>query len=118
MTDLDEIGRRVYEEVFGRAPRSTWFRVPRGAKTEVHFSWTTEPLDGLYGSFVHVPKGKGSRSRDARLWLLDERLTAVHSTRREARARALRLYRAYYEHGCSLASLADGSYLDALREAG
>ena len=114
--EINELGRRIWEEVFGPAPRSTYFRNPARERWGPMFNWLTAPLEGRWASFVHVPKGKGSRSNRAELWVLDERLTAIHDTRKEAKARALRLYRAYYEHGCSVEELADGSYLDKIRE--
>jgi hypothetical protein len=113
--DMDELGQRVFDEVFGRPPAHTWYRPPRREKNGPMFGWLTEPLEGRYGSMVWWPRGKGSRSNDASRWELVEGLTAIHDTRREARARATRLYRAYYEHGCTLAELLDGSYLDKIK---
>lgn len=111
-----EIGRHIWEEVFGPQPRTSYFRPPASERNGPMFGWLTSPLEGRWGSFVHVPKGKGSRSNNAELWVLDERLTAIHDTRREAKERALRLYRAYYKHGCTIGELADGSYLTKVKE--
>lgn len=113
----EEVGRRIYEAVYGRAPRHTWFRQPRDQRWGPMFGWTLEPIEGRYGSMVWWPRGRGSRSNRAERWQLVEELTGVHDTRREAKARALRLYRAHFDHGCSLAELKDGSYLEKTRAA-
>lgn len=115
--DSEEIGRAIWERVFGPAPRHTWWRPPRRDPNGPMFSWLTEPLEGRWASFVHVPRGRGARSGDASLWVLEERLTAIHDRRKDAKARALRLHRAYYDHGCSIAELIDGSYLEKVKAA-
>lgn len=109
----EDMGQRVWEAVFGRPPRLRWWRPKKGGPI---FAWLVEPIDGKYASVVYVPRGRGSRSGKTGEWKLDERLTAIHDRRKDGRARALRLYQAYYDRGCSIAQLADGSYLDAVRE--
>lgn len=61
------------------------------------FCWSTEKVDGRYASFVYRPIGKGARTGKATRW---ERVDSggrwklvTHSTRKAAKARALRLYR-------------------------
>src|SRR5262245_12012188 len=115
MAATDEDFQRIYDRVFGRPPRHTWWRQPAHEKNGPMFGWLTEPFEGLYASMVWVPKGKGSRSNKADHWLLEERLTSVHDRRKDAKARALRLYRAYYDHGCAIGELIDGSYLEKLK---
>lgn len=107
---------RVYESVFGRAPRHTWFQPPAREKNGPMFGWLVEPFEGKYASLVWTPRGKGSRSNDASMWQLEDELTSIHDRRKDAKARALRLYTAYYEHGCTIAELIDGSYLDKIKE--
>lgn len=103
---------RMWDAAFPKPPRHTWFRPPAREKNGPMFGWTLEPVEGHYGSMVWWPRGKGARSNKAVMWQIVEDLTVVHDTRKDAKARALRLYNAYYEHGCTLAELLDGSYLD------
>lgn len=89
---------RILGAAYGRAPRWQRFRVPRGAPW---FFWTLEPYDedgdpngrfgGRYVSGVYMPIGKGSRSGKASTWMLQEDSLSGARTKREARARALRL---------------------------
>jgi hypothetical protein len=57
------------------------------------FVYTTERFsDGKYGSAVYVPTGKGARSGRKNVEQWDVRQEVHHSTRKAAKARALRLY--------------------------
>lgn len=77
------------------------FEIPRFRYFQKHkgpmFSWTTEKVEGAYGSFVHIPVGKGSRSGKAEEWQLVEDSISAHDLRKDAKARALRLYEAWLE---------------------
>jgi hypothetical protein len=86
---------QAIEEAFGRQPRYNYFQRGNGPM----FCWTVEknPGDGKYASFVYKPIGKGARSGKATRWELVERKTVEHSKRKAAKARALRLYRAWAE---------------------
>ena len=65
------------------------------------FVWTVEPFrtmygssaDGKYESVVYRPIGPGSRSGKARRWERDETSASLHALRKDAKARALRLFR-------------------------
>lgn len=66
------------------------------------FIWTVEPFNlrdkedkanGKYESVVYVPYGKGSRTGKATRWQRDESTASLHALRKDAKARALRLYR-------------------------
>lgn len=72
-------------------PRFRYFQSANGPM----FSWTTEKVEGLYASFVHVPVGHGSRSGSAEEWELVEDSISAHALRRDAKARALRLFEAW-----------------------
>ena len=72
-------------------PRFRYFQKRNGPM----FGWTTERFEDRYASFVHVPVGPGSRSGKAEEWQLDEDSIAAHELRRDAKARALRLYEAW-----------------------
>jgi hypothetical protein len=92
LTASDEDFRRRItarlQEVYGRDPRYRYFK----ANDQTMFVWTTERMgDGKYASTVYVPKGKGSRSGDPQRW--ESRREVHHTTRKAAKARALRLYR-------------------------
>ena len=56
----------------------------------VEKGWDDDERHG-YQSFVYQPKGKGSQSGKATRWVLTRVVT--HSTRRAAKARALKLFR-------------------------
>lgn len=71
-----------------RTPRFRYFQKGNGPM----FSWTTERFDGLYASFVHIPTGKGSRSDKAVHWVMVDESLSAHELRKDAKARALRLY--------------------------
>lgn len=85
-----------FARLFGTPPRYNYFQRGNGPM----FCWTVEknPSDGRYASFVYKPVGKGARSGKATAWQLVEsgRWGIVeHAKRKTAKARALRLYRAY-----------------------
>jgi hypothetical protein len=86
-----------FAQFIGREPRYRYFQPkPRGP----WFGWYTEsPTEGaragMYASFVYRPVGKGSRSGKATRWEYVQEAESWHALRKDARARALRLYRAY-----------------------
>lgn len=64
------------------------------------YCWTVERADqtdddeqGYYASFIYRAKGKGSRIGKASQWAFDEKTMVRHRKRKDAKARALRLYR-------------------------
>ncbi|MGH7487632.1 MAG: hypothetical protein ACREMY_18815 [bacterium] len=61
------------------------------------FAWATTPVEGKFGSFVMKPVGPGSRSGKAEQW--DSVLSTVveHRRRKDAKARALRLFQKHLE---------------------
>jgi hypothetical protein len=67
------------------------------------FVWTVEPYhlryggaaEGKYESRVYVPYGPGSRSGNATRWKLADGSESLHDLRRDAKARALRMFEAY-----------------------
>lgn len=76
-----------------RAPRFRYFQKRNGPM----FSWTTEKFEGYYASFVHNPVGPGARSGKAREWVMDDDSISAHKLRKDAKARALRLYQEWLE---------------------
>lgn len=77
--------------------RSNYFQRGRGPM----FVWTVEPFhlynpndvaQGRYESVVYVPVGKGSRSGKASAWKRDNSTASLHDLRKDAKARALRLF--------------------------
>lgn len=90
-----------FATMFGRAPRYRYFQHQGGAM----FGWYVEaPTDmegqqiehaGRYCSFVYVPVGKGSRSGKATTFKYVPDSEGWHVLRKDAKARALRLYEAY-----------------------
>lgn len=78
----------------GREPRYRYFQAGAGPM----FGWYVEaPTEGqragLYASFAYRPVGPGSRSGKATRWEYVDEAESWHRLRRDARARALRLYR-------------------------
>ena len=77
--------------------RSRYFQKQNGPM----FMWTVEPFylhdqtdkaHGKYESVVYRPVGPGSRSGKAKAWKRDESTATLHVLRKDAKARALRLY--------------------------
>jgi hypothetical protein len=67
-------------------PRFRYFQMGDGPM----FSWTTERIEERYASFVHV-SSKGD------WWNLADDSISAHHLRKDAKARALRLYNAWLE---------------------
>ena len=67
-------------------PRFRYFQKKNGPM----FSWTTEKVEDRYASFVHVPVSDVE-------WQLDDDSISAHKLRKDAKARALRLYRAWLD---------------------
>lgn len=100
MTDLSpefsEEFNRAMARIMGRAPRIRYFQKGNGPM----FFWAVEKYDddantrfrGRYVSGVYQPRGRGSRSNKATSWEVDDSTLSGSSLRREAKARALRLY--------------------------
>jgi|SRR3954464_10879759 hypothetical protein len=82
---------RILESAIGREPRYRYFQRGSGPM----FYWTVEAdtETGRYQSGVYRPIGKGSRSGKATSWKLDDAEVSRHALRKDAKARALRLFR-------------------------
>lgn len=101
MSDDEARHRRIRDRlnaelgnIFGREPRYRYFQDGAGPM----FGWYVEaPTEGrragMYASFVYAPVGPGSRSGKATRWEYVDDAEAWHDLRRDAKARALRLYR-------------------------
>lgn len=70
------------------------------------FVWTVESFklpdpddsaNGKYESVVYRPRGRGSRSGNAQKWERDESTASLHALRKDAKARALRLFEEWLE---------------------
>lgn len=82
------------EDLYGREPRYRYFQRAGGPM----FGWYVEsPTEGeragRYASFVYEPVGPGSRSGKATTWRYVPEAESWHDLRRDAKARALRLFR-------------------------
>jgi hypothetical protein len=81
---------RMLESALGREPRYRYFQRSNGPM----FFWTVEKAgDGRYHSGVYRPYGPGSRSGQATRWKMDDDAYGRHELRKDAKARALRLFR-------------------------
>ncbi|HEX7246408.1 MAG TPA: hypothetical protein VF245_12685 [Solirubrobacterales bacterium] len=97
----DESMRRVSERInqymretglISTPPSYRYFQKGNGNM----YCWTTEKAEdekGWYASFVYRAKGKGSRTGKATRWEFDEKTMVKHRKRKDAKARALRLYK-------------------------
>ena len=98
---VEDALRPYLERLMPQEARWRYFQKKRGPM----FVWTVEPFrtrygskaDGKYESVVYVPYGKGSRSGRAENWRRDEETASLHALRKDAKARALRLYREWEE---------------------
>lgn len=97
MTLTDEDFRAYLDRMMPQEARWRYFQKKRGPM----FVWTVEPFrtrygdpkaDGKYESVVYVPRGPGSRSGKATKWERDESTATLHALRKDAKARALKLY--------------------------
>jgi hypothetical protein len=75
----------------GRGPMFVWTVEPFNLRNPDH------PANGKYESVVYLPFGRGSRSGKASEWKRDEDSASLHALRRDAKARALRLFREWEE---------------------
>jgi hypothetical protein len=102
MDDLAAVGAKISEYLewmHGKEARWCYFQKDNGPM----FVYTVEPYhlryggaaEGKYESVVYVPHGKGSRSGAARRWEVVDESRSLHALRKDARARAVKLYRAY-----------------------
>lgn len=94
--------RQYLDRMMPKTARWCYFQKGRGPM----FVWTVEPFntrygdaraDGKYESVVYVPYGPGSRSGKGENWKRDESTTMLHTLRKDAKARALKLYREWEE---------------------
>jgi hypothetical protein len=87
----------LLQDTYGREPRWRYFAAPDNGPW---FGWYVEaPTEGhragMYASFVYAPTGRGSRSGRAQRWEYVDAAEGWHTLRKDAKARALRLSRAY-----------------------
>ena len=102
-----EYEARIQERLRSLLPREarwSYWQDDRGPM----FVYNTEPLrlrdetdraNGQYESCVYVPYGPGSRSGKATRWKVLARSRSLHVLRRDAKARAYRLYQTWRETG-------------------
>lgn len=96
--ELQDALQRMFDSAFGREPRWRYFQRDGGPM----FFWSTERYDddsphhaGHYVSGVYEPYGPGSRSGKSDRWRLVEDSLSGAALRKDAKARALRLFRAW-----------------------
>jgi len=97
----EETRRMIERLVFPETARWRYFQTGAGPM----FFWNTEPIrtryggaaDGKYDSGVVVPYGPGSKSGTASRWKVDPESVFAHVLRRDAKARALRLFNEWKE---------------------
>jgi len=93
--DTTELSQYL-QRLLPQEARWRYFQKERGPM----FVWTVEPFktryggkaDGKYESVVYVPYGPGLRSGKATRWKRDEDTASLHALRKDAKARALRLF--------------------------
>ena len=99
---MDDAFREAIRRILPSEARSLYFQKRNGPM----FFWTVEPFNlrdktdvaqGKYESVVYRPYGPGSRTGKATRWKRDEATASLHVLRRDAKARALKLYREWEE---------------------
>ena len=95
--ELDAALKRMVASFNIPEPRYRYFQRRNGPM----FVWTVEayhmpydnPAEGKYESLIYEPIGKGSRSGKAKSWQVKDGSRSLHALRKDAKARALRLFR-------------------------
>jgi hypothetical protein len=86
------------QRLLPREARSAYFQRDKGDpffiyNTErIHTRDPNDVADGKFESAMFVPFGPGSRSGKATKWKVDPESRSLHTLRKDAKARALRLY--------------------------
>jgi hypothetical protein len=101
-----EYEERLKEAMSNLLPREAKWRYFQKRNGPM-FVWTIEPFNlryggkeqGKYESVVYRPYGPGSRRGKAQRWKRDEATASLHALRRDAKARALRLFHEWEETG-------------------
>lgn len=109
MEEHDEFAnaRAVMRDLWPREARWRYFQRGNGPM----FVWTVEPFNlryggtgqGKYESVVYKQFGPGSRKGTAKQWKRDEKTASLHVLRKDAKARALRLFEEWKEERASKA---------------
>lgn len=101
MPDPSSLFQDYLRRMYGREARWTYWQQGNGPM----FVYTTEPYNlrygkddvaqGKYESVVYMPYGPGSRSGKGRRWKAMPESRSYHALRRDAKARAWKLYQAW-----------------------
>lgn len=88
----------ILDRIFGPTPKYSLFRTCADGYLT---GWLTEPFEGRYASMVWKPVGAGARGgkATAQEWRLIDSMTGIHRTKRQAKARAARIWRQHEEKG-------------------
>lgn len=106
---VDDVGRRIMARIAETSPelfaRDPNYRYYECSVCRAQFIWTTERMgDGKFCSAIYAPTGKGSRS--GRPEQLKATREVHHRKRKDAKARAYRLYEKHTGGGDSIAEAA------------
>jgi hypothetical protein len=101
MSDLREIADRI-AQFMPREARWAYWQTKDGRmfvyNTErLHTLNPNDPGNGKFESAVYVPYGPGSRSGKATQWRKLEGESSLHDLRKDAKARAYRLYQEWLD---------------------
>lgn len=97
MDELDVRFHEIMRDLMPQEARSRYYQKKNGPM----FFWTTQPFNlydktdiaqGKYESVVYRPVGKGAKSGKAQNWKRDESTSKLHTLRKDAKARAYRMY--------------------------
>jgi hypothetical protein len=97
-TTTADVSREI-QEAFRRLmpPEARWSYWQDG--NGPMFAYNTEPVNmpgdpvsGKFGSCIYEPYGRGSRTGKATRWRIQKDSTSYHALRRDAKARAYRMY--------------------------
>lgn len=107
MSEPHDVSPDVLERLRRLMPREArWSYWQKGSgpmfvyNTErIHTRDPSDPGDGRFESCVYEPYGPGSRSGKATRWRVRDGSRSLHDLRRDAKARAYRMYQAWLESG-------------------
>lgn len=97
----DEDVATLFRGLMPQSARSAYWQKGNGPmfayNTERIRTWPEDPANGKFESAVFEPYGLGSRSGKATRWRKVEGESSLHDLRKDAKARAYRLYEEWLE---------------------
>lgn len=102
MSEAEELGAQLFRQIWAERFAPPPHRMFRECADGWLFGWTIKPTamtEGRYASLAWKPVGPGARSGRAQRWDPVPAMFGIHRTRRQAKARAARLWRQHEARG-------------------